>query len=136
MTTTDTPVLEQVAALFREACDLIRDEVNACHVIRLPDMTADGLAIVDTVMRARPDLSVEVGRVLHRAAGIPHSSRRRRVLMGLAKWLRGVPGHVKGEEQWFSVRVVRDVAASCAGGATEGEVAGWLALQVFANYHG
>jgi hypothetical protein len=133
---TASPLNERVAALFREARDLIRDEVNACHVIRLPALTAAGLEAAEAVVRVRPDLSVEVGRVLDRATCIPRPSRRRRVLVGLAKWLPGVPGHVRGQEQWFSVRAVRDVAAATAGGATEADVAGWLALRLLADGRG
>ncbi|MBA4189795.1 MAG: hypothetical protein C0467_17575 [Planctomycetaceae bacterium] len=133
MNATATPMSERVAALYCAARDLIRDEVSAARVLRLPDVTAAGLDAVGAVIRARPDLAVAVGRVLDRAAGIPASSRRRRVLTAVARWLPGTPGHLKGGEQWFSGRVVRDVAEASAGTVTHAEAAGWVALNALAS---
>ena len=74
--------------------------------------------------------SKAVGLIVQRANGFPPTSRRRRVLAGLGKWLAGTPGHLLAEERWFSVNVVRDVAAASAGNASPPEVAGLIALTI------
>lgn len=126
--TASTPAHERVAALFRAARDLVREDLSSYRVLRLPTVTAAGLEVVHAVLRARPDLSVMVGRIQDRAAAIPAASRRRRVLTALAKWLPGVPCSIRDQESWFGPNVVRAVALATAGTATEAEVAGFIAL--------
>lgn len=70
-------------------------------MLRLPDATAGGLSAVEAVLRARPDLTVAVGRLLDRAANIPGSSRRR-VLAGLARLLPGVSSHARVRSSDFT----------------------------------
>jgi hypothetical protein len=124
------PAVDQVSALYKAARGQLADELVAARVLQLPPVSAVGLAAADAVLRARPDLAASVGLIVGRAMNIPPASRQRRTLAGLGKWLIGVPGHLLSEERWFSVNVVREVAAASAGTATPPEVAGLIALTI------
>jgi hypothetical protein len=135
--TTTAPVVKitrttLVKALFAEARSLILDDVPTARMVGLPVVTPAGLDRVQAELASREPRGLAWAVIVWMRGNdlerLPASTRRRKVLTGLANWLPGVPRWVTRCEPWFEAKSIH--AFSKDAGSTPAEAAGVYGLRL------